>query len=74
MKQGGLYDGRGLILGSNSPFKNIPIDGMILWYCFPKKKLCTLEMEINETDCKDGHIYRLKKNWWNTGNNNRGER
>ena len=30
MKQGGLYDGRGLILGLNSPFKNIPILGMIL--------------------------------------------
>ena len=30
MKQGGLYDGRGLILGPNSPFKNIPILGMIL--------------------------------------------
>ena len=30
MKQGGLYDGRGLILGRNSPFKNIPILGMIL--------------------------------------------
>ena len=30
MKQGGLYDGRGLILGPNSPFKNIPIHGMIL--------------------------------------------
>ena len=29
MKQGGLYDGRGLILGPNSPFKNIPIPGMI---------------------------------------------
>ena len=29
MKQGGLYDGRGLILGYNSPFKNIPILGMI---------------------------------------------
>ena len=24
MKQSGLYDGRGLILGPNSPFKNIP--------------------------------------------------
>ena len=24
MKQGGLYDGRGLILGPNSPSKNIP--------------------------------------------------
>ena len=30
VKKGGLYDGRGLILGSNSPFKNIPILGMIL--------------------------------------------
>ena len=30
MKQGGLYDGRGLILGPNSSFKNIPILGMIV--------------------------------------------
>ena len=30
MKQDGLYDGRGIILGPNSPFKNIPILGMIL--------------------------------------------
>ena len=30
MKQGRLYDCRGLILGPNSPFKNIPILGMIL--------------------------------------------
>ena len=30
MRQGGLYDGRGLILGPNSPFKNMPILGMIL--------------------------------------------
>ena len=30
MKQGGLYDGRGLILGPNSPLKNIPIIGIIL--------------------------------------------
>ena len=30
MKQGGLYDASGLILGPNSPFKNIPILGMIL--------------------------------------------
>ena len=29
MKQCGLYDGRGLILGPNSQFKNIPIPGMI---------------------------------------------
>ena len=34
MKQGGLYDGRGLILGPNSPFKNIPILGMFLRYYF----------------------------------------
>ena len=30
MKQGGLYDGSGFILGPNSPFKNILILGMIL--------------------------------------------
>ena len=30
MKQGGSYDGRGLILGPNSPFKNISVLGMIL--------------------------------------------
>ena len=30
MKQGGLYDGRGLILGPNSPFKNMAIFDMIL--------------------------------------------
>ena len=30
MKQGGLYDGRWLILSPNSPFKNIHIYGMIL--------------------------------------------
>ena len=30
MKQGELYDGRGLILGPNSPFTNIPILGTIL--------------------------------------------
>ena len=30
MKQGGLYDGRGLILGPNSSFQNIPILGIIL--------------------------------------------
>ena len=30
MKQDGLHDGSGLILGSNRPFKNIPILGMIL--------------------------------------------
>ena len=37
MKQGGQYDGRGLILGPISPFKNIHILGMILWYYFQKK-------------------------------------
>ena len=30
MKHCGLYDGRGLILVPNRPFKNIPILGMIL--------------------------------------------
>ena len=30
MTQGGLYDGRGLILGPNNPFKKIPIFVMIL--------------------------------------------
>ena len=31
LKQGGeMYDGRGLLLGPNSPFKSIPILGMIL--------------------------------------------
>ena len=30
MKQGGLYNGSVLILGPNSPFKNVPILGMIL--------------------------------------------
>ena len=59
MKQGGLYDGRGLILGPNSPSKNIPILGMILWY--QKKILYTLKMEIDQKDGKEGHIYRLKK-------------
>ena len=37
MKLGGLYDCRGLILGPNSPFKNIPIPGMILKDSFRKK-------------------------------------
>ena len=31
LKQGGkIYDGYGLLLGQNSPFKNIPILGAIL--------------------------------------------
>ena len=37
VKQGGLYDGGGLILGPNSLFKNIPFRGMILLYYFQKK-------------------------------------
>ena len=59
MKQSRLYDGRGLILGPNSLFKNIPILGMILWYYFHKKILYTVKMEIDATDDNDGHIYRL---------------
>ena len=38
MKQGGLYDSRGLILGPNSPFKNIPIPAVI----------CNIEEEANK--------------------------
>ena len=29
-KEGHVYDGRGLLLGPNSPFKNVPILGMLL--------------------------------------------
>ena len=29
-KDGKIYDGKGLLLGPNSPFKNIPILGMLL--------------------------------------------
>jgi len=29
-KEGKIYDGKGLLLGPQSPFKNIPILGMIL--------------------------------------------
>ena len=39
MKQGGLYDGRGLISGPNSPFKNISILGMILYTTSRKKNI-----------------------------------
>ena len=39
MKQGGLLNGRSLILGPNSTFKNIPILGRILLYYFLKKKI-----------------------------------
>ena len=41
MKQGGLYDGRGLILLQNSPFKNIPILGMICRITFGKNIIYT---------------------------------
>ena len=42
MKQGGLYDGRGLILGPNSPLKNIAIlDFVIL---LSEKNVYTLKM------------------------------
>ena len=37
MKQGGRYDGKGIILGPNIPFKNISILGMILKDYFRKK-------------------------------------
>ena len=61
MKQGGLYDGRGLILGSNSPFKNNLILGMILRYYLHKQNYIHQKMENDETVGKDGHIYRLQK-------------
>ena len=62
MKQGGMYDGRELILGPNSPLKNIPILGMILWYYFQKKNIIyTNEMEMDETDGNDGYIYIVLK-------------
>ena len=41
MKQGGLYDGRELILGPNSPFKISPF---LVWFCditFRKKIIYT---------------------------------
>ena len=41
MKQGGLYDGKGLILDPNSPFKNIPILGMVCVITFRKKIIYT---------------------------------
>ena len=43
MKQDWLYDGWGLIEGPNSPFKNIPILGMILKDYFQKKILHILK-------------------------------
>ena len=58
MKQGGLYDGRGLILGPNIQLKNIPFLVILL----SKKILYTLKMEIDEVNGNDGHVYRLKKN------------
>ena len=62
LKQGGLYDGRELILGPNSPFKNIPILGFdFVIFLSEKNIFYTLKMEINETDGNDGHIYRIKK-------------
>ena len=36
MRQGGLYDGRGLILGPNSSFQYIPIRAMIVYYYIQK--------------------------------------
>ena len=64
MKQGVLYDGRGLILGPNSSFKNISILGMIVGLLSEKNISYTLKMEIDEigdNEGHDGHIYRLKK-------------
>ena len=63
MKQGGLYDGRELILGHNSPFKNIPC---LLRFCditFKKLKYYSLKIQIDEIDGKDGHIYIVLKKY-----------
>ena len=68
MKQGGLYDGRGLILGPNSPF--------LVWFCnisFRNKILYTIsKLKLMKlmvlTD-----IYIVLKHWRNTGNINRWE-
>ena len=72
-KQGGLYDGRGLILGPKSSFKNIPILGMILWYYFQKKNYIHSKWKLMKLMVMTD-IYIVIKNWWNTGNINRGER
>ena len=75
MNQGVLYDGRGLIIGPHSPFNNIPILGMILWYYFQKENIIynkqwKLMKQLVMTD-----IYIVwKKNLWNTENINRRER
>ena len=55
MKEGGLYDGRGLILGPDRPFKNIYILGMIFSNNFRTKYDIHKWMEIYETDGNDGH-------------------
>ena len=60
MNKGGLYDDRGLILGPNCPFKNIPFLGMILWDYF-EKKIYTLKLDIDEIDGNDEHIYIVLK-------------
>ena len=76
MKQAWLYDGRGLILGPNSPFKNIPILGMIIFcnisfrkkYILYTKKWKLMKLVVITDICI------VLKNWWNTGNINRRER
>ena len=50
MKQCGMFDGRGLILGPNSQFYNIPILVMILQYYFQEKIFYRLR----------------NRNWWNS--------
>ena len=59
MKQGRLYDGRGLILGHNSPCKNIPIREKKIYTL--KKIIYTKKKDIDEIDGNDRHIYHLKK-------------
>ena len=67
MKQGRLYDGRGLILGPNSPLKKSPF---LVWFC-----RITLRKKISYTlQNENWWNWLLLKNWWNTGNISRRER
>ena len=74
MKQGGLYGGRGLILGPNGPFKILPFLVRFCNISFRKKNLLytkkwKLMKLIVMTD-----IYIVLQNWWITGNINHRER
>ena len=61
MKQGGLYDGSGLIFGPNSPFKNTPILGMILQDYFQNKNHIYYKSKLMKLMIKMGMYIVLKK-------------